>query len=325
MLTARKATVSIALVTLSLLLAMPAHVHANGDEPSSVTVTFFHSPTAEAKWVHFTPAPPGDPDTWSIKLSLPCNIGDFSCYAGASLHNVAGSAPATPPSFDFLSTVASTSSGGSPRLHVDFSDGGSIELRPLVWIANVWTHEDGSGTDWDNNGGTCGFRYEQTYTVVLACHPGATVTGVIVVTDPAWLAGPYTHYVDNISYGNALITSPSGVCQESDGNGDFQGDHGKGNFKHDGDGCLDGDNDNVQSTDRGDGHDFQSTQVDTIQYNDLGNTVTITGLGTSNGIPVAFVFVALETGPTTPGWVSFVFSDGYTNAGTLIDGSVLLH
>jgi hypothetical protein len=81
----------------------------------------------------------------------------------------------------------------------------------------------------------------------------------------------------------------------------------------------------VQSTNRGDGRDFQSTQVDSIQYNDLGNTVTITGLGTSNGLPMAFVFVGLETGPTTPGWVSFAFSDGYTSAGTLIDGSVLLH
>ncbi len=121
------------------------------------------------------------------------------------------------------------------------------------------------------------------------------------------------------------FTAPNCHCRESDGQGDFQGDHGKGNFKFDGDGCLDGDNDNVQSTNHGDGHDFQSTQVDSIQYSDLGNTVTITGLGTKNGIPVAFVFVALETGPTTPGWVSFAFSDGYTNAGTLIDGSILLH
>src|SRR2546425_10002301 len=145
MLTARKATVSIALVTLSLLLAMPAHVHANGDEPSSVTVTFFHSPTAEAKWVHFTPAPPGDPDTWSIKLSLPCNIGDFSCYAGASLHNVAGSAPATPPSFDFLSTVASTSSGGCPPPPVALRSRGRPAHQPPLPVAHALYHQDRGG------------------------------------------------------------------------------------------------------------------------------------------------------------------------------------
>src|SRR2546425_11903640 len=156
MLTARKATVSIALVTLSLLLAMPAHVHANGDEPSSVTVTFFHSPTAEAKWVHFTPAPPGDPDTWSIKLSLPCNIGDFSCYAGASLHNVAGSAPATPPSFDFLSTVASTSSGGGPPLPLGLSGGGGTEIRPPLLLSHPLAPEKGRGTGGGNKTEGCG-------------------------------------------------------------------------------------------------------------------------------------------------------------------------
>jgi hypothetical protein len=121
------------------------------------------------------------------------------------------------------------------------------------------------------------------------------------------------------------FSAPNCHCRESDGNGDFHSGQGEGNFKFDGDGCKDGDSDNVQSTNRGDGHDFQSTQIDSIQYNDLGNIVTITGVGTSNGLPVAFIFVALETGPTTPGWVSFAFSDGYTSAGTLIDGTILLH
>ena len=43
--------------------------------------------------------------------------------------------------------------------------------------------------------------------------------------------------------------------------------------------------------------------------------MTITGIGTSNGAPVGFVFVAVQTSPTSPGSVSFNFSDGYTNAG----------
>jgi hypothetical protein len=42
-------------------------------------------------------------------------------------------------------------------------------------------------------------------------------------------------------------------------------------------------------------------------------------------LKVGFVFTAIETGPTIPGWVSFAFSDGYTNAGTLTNGSILLH
>ena len=55
------------------------------------------------------------------------------------------------------------------------------------------------------------------------------------------------------------------------------------------------------------------------------NTMTVVGLGTVNGLPVVFTFVATETGAGTPGLVSFVFSDGYTNAGTLTSGSITLH
>ncbi len=216
----------IRLLTTSLVLTLAAAAPTLA-HPSGATVTFFHSPTAEAKWVHFTPPPPGDPDTWSIKLRLPCAIGDFSCYAGAELHNVAGPPPTVPPAFDFRSTVTSPG-GGSPRLVMCFSDGANcssrMELRPLVWVANVWTHEDGNGIDWDNNGGTCGYRYATTYNLGVACHPGATVTDVFVVTDSAWLAGPYIHYIDNIRYGAALITSPRSSCGNGNGNGDGDGE-----------------------------------------------------------------------------------------------------
>jgi hypothetical protein len=115
-------------------------------------------------------------------------------------------------------------------------------------------------------------------------------------------------------------------CDESDGNGDFKGQQ-QGNFSFDDDGCKDGDQDNVQSTNRGDGRDFQSTRIDTVRTDSVGNVnmITITGVGTSSGLAVSFVFMAIETGATTPGWVGFTFSDGYTSAGTLTSGSILLH
>lgn len=177
-------------------------------------LTFFHNDSAQAKWVHFTPTPSGDPDTWSIKLLLPappqsCLPPNYiNCpYAGANLNGVAGPPPANAPSFDYYSTVAGAS-GGSPRLHMDFSDGGSIELRPLTLVADMWiregpggagtpTSDPGFATNWDSNGGTMGgscpavFAYGVTYAVAVACHPGATVTDAFVVTDsaciPQWL------------------------------------------------------------------------------------------------------------------------------------------
>ncbi len=90
-------------------------------------------------------------------------------------------------------------------------------------------------------------------------------------------------------------------------------------------GCLDGDRDRVDSSDRGDGKDFQSTKIHSVMYDNTAHTITVAGLGTVNGVLVAYTFVALETSLATPGWVSFTFSDGYTNAGLLTSGSILLH
>jgi len=144
------------------------------------------------------------------------------------------------------------------------------------------------------------------------------------------VVGYFNGLLDDIRiYNRALaageIQAISGACNEADGNGDFHGSSGKGNFNADDDKCEDGIPNQVSSTNVGDGKDFQSTQISTTTFDAVANTVTITGLGTHGGVPVAFTFVALETGPTTPGWVSFAFSDGYTNAGTLVSGSILLH
>jgi hypothetical protein len=116
-----------------------------------------------------------------------------------------------------------------------------------------------------------------------------------------------------------------GGCHEGDGGGNFHGDRGDGDFAFDGDGCIDGDQDRVDSQNRGDGKDFHSTRIDSIAVDSLGHTLTIQGVGTSSGVPVAFVLVAVESTALTPGTISYTFSDGYTNAGPLLTGSVLLH
>jgi hypothetical protein len=114
-------------------------------------------------------------------------------------------------------------------------------------------------------------------------------------------------------------------CRESDGEGDFHGTNGNGHFSFDRDGCIDGDRDSIDSSNRGDGKDFHSTEIDSAKYDDTAHTMTVVGLGTVNGLPVIFTFVATETGYGTPGLVNFVSSDGYTNAGPLTNGSIILH
>jgi hypothetical protein len=130
--------------------------------------------------------------------------------------------------------------------------------------------------------------------------------------------------VDDMGTGNT-VKDNNGCCGEADGEGDFHGDHGNGHFAMDSDGCRDGDTDQVKMTDRGDGHDFQSTSINSAAFDPLTNTLTITGVGITSGLPVAFTLVAIETGPATPGWVSFVSSDGFANSGPLTSGTILLH
>jgi hypothetical protein len=114
-------------------------------------------------------------------------------------------------------------------------------------------------------------------------------------------------------------------CHEGDGAGSFHGARGDADFKFNSDGCLDGSPDGVSSQDRGDGKDFQSTRIDSITVDDLASTLTVQGVGTSAGVPVAFVMVAVASTAVNPGSVAYTFSDGYANSGPLTSGSVSLH
>jgi hypothetical protein len=114
-------------------------------------------------------------------------------------------------SFDFNPNQTG-GSGGSPRMVVQFNDGGNGDLRPLNWTANTWTHLDGmTGNNWDNNGGSCGFLYATTWTGVLACHSGATITGIFVVNDSGWLYPTTGEQVtlDNVTVNTLIATGPA--------------------------------------------------------------------------------------------------------------------
>lgn len=167
------------------------------------SVSFFQGGNGNAHWSH-------DESNGDDKFSMELDVPDASSYGGAYLHHVEGQpAPEEAPSFDFYSTVSGLS-GGSPRLHINFSDGGGADLRPQMWEQDMWTTVDGNGMNWDSNGLTCGYQYATTYAAVLACHPGATVTSAYVVSDSGWLHPEgYVHYIDNLQYGGVTISQPS--------------------------------------------------------------------------------------------------------------------
>jgi hypothetical protein len=202
---------------------------------------------------------------------------------------------------------------------------------------DTWQQWDALNGCWWDNGGQLGYGGTLTSPLsnFIALHPDATIVnpnglgGLRLAVGYASPTDQFDGNIDMVTVGvNGSSTSydfEHSTCREADGHGHYKGHDGNGqgdfSFHH---GCREGDDD-VHSSDRGDGKDFHSTRVDSVQYDGAANTMTVTGVGLAGGVPVSFVFVALETGPTTPGWVSFTFSDGYSVAGTLLDGSVLLH
>ena len=66
-------------------------------------------------------------------------------------------------------------------------------------------------------------------------------------------------------------------------------------------------------------------QVKSVSYDNVAHTVTIAGLGTNNGLPVAFTIVAVDSSLVPPGMFSITLSNVYTNSGNLLDGNIARH
>jgi hypothetical protein len=158
----------------------------------------------------------------------PAQLYGVTC-GGASLFGTA--LPTTDPhqitalSFDF-NPDRSGPSGVSPRLVVCFSDGSGCDsngsLAPLQWSANTWTHVDGFAPSdgvtnvWSNRGGSCGAAENTTWSAVVACHPGASITEVAVVNDSGSLYPSGTQVLlNNLTVNNVTARAVQPVLAQS--------------------------------------------------------------------------------------------------------------
>src|SRR4029077_8182898 len=117
----------------------------------------------------------------------------------------------------------------------------------------------------------------------------------------------------------------AGSCRNADGKGDVNGKKGgSAHFDVHEDNCN-RQGDSADFSDPSSGTDFHSAQVNSVAYDDVAHTVTLAGLGTNNGLPVAFTIVATDSSLVPPGLFSITLSDGYSNSGRLLDGSVTLY
>ena len=78
-------------------------------------------------------------------------------------------------------------------------------------------------------------------------------------------------------------------------------------------------------SDSGSAVKFQSTQITAATFDQVAHTVTLTGSGTNNGRPVTFTIVAADSSLAAPGLFGITLSDGYSNSGALLDGTVTVY
>jgi hypothetical protein len=128
-------------------------------------------------------------------------------------------------SFDF-NPQFSGPIGHSPRLVVCFSDGAGCDsngsLGPVQWTANTFTHvdgfapSDGATNVWSNSGGTCGSTYNTTWSAIISCHPGATITEVVVVNDAGsqYPAGAQVVF-NNLTFNNVTANATQPILAQT--------------------------------------------------------------------------------------------------------------
>ncbi|HYM50549.1 MAG TPA: hypothetical protein VET65_08230 [Candidatus Limnocylindrales bacterium] len=113
---------------------------------------------------------------------------------------------------------------------------------------------------------------------------------------------------------------------EGDGNGNVQGENGgSASFQSDEDGAKDGDQNSEQLSDPGAHDSFHSTQIESVVFDGVLHTVTVTGEGVNQaGVAVAFVIVEQAATATAPAAYAVQLSDGYATGGPLLGGTVTL-
>ena len=195
------------------------------------------------------------------------------------------------------------SCSGNRDLYDDFG----VAIRPTTGLASI-TYSDDQFDQYNQNVGSA----ENTCTAGLNNSGSCDHTSIATQTSGAGVVG-------NGGGG-------AGGCHEGDAQGSIHGKSGgTATFQSDEDSCADRDQDSEQMKDSGAGADFHSTSIQSVVFDDSLGTMTIYGQGLDNGKAVTFVIEEQAPNGLIPAIYSIQLSDGYTNSGSLISGSIALH
>jgi hypothetical protein len=236
-----------------------------------------------------------------------------------------------------LTVQIKTTVGGSPALGLTLTSATvpvtSVPVYPTFrWVSVPLSAPSSAGTQ---------------YAIVLSAPTtnfGAYEWGCGTGVDPYPRGDPFVSADGGVSWTGPLpgvdfafqtFVTPGARCDERDGAGDIEGEHHtdkddpehshKAHFQMSRDNCEDHNGEHVDVQDSDSGTNFHSTHVNSVSFNKAASALTITGTGLDNGVPVSFVAVAVDHGATALDTFSIVLSDGYSNAGHLLDGAITLH
>jgi hypothetical protein len=165
--------------------------------------------------------------------------------------------------------------------------------------------------------------------------PACSPKGITRVVSPGTVfgslhdIGPSGHVFQLSS--PAITAPPPSACRGEDGEADeddAKHDGGKAHASMHHKECEENQNEMAGEDDYKDpssGIDFRSTQFTSVIHDEVAHSVTVTGLGTNNGLPVAFTIIAVDSTLVPPGTFTITLSNGYTNTGSLSAGSILLN
>ncbi|HZR32731.1 MAG TPA: hypothetical protein VFA76_12865 [Terriglobales bacterium] len=141
-------------------------------------------------------------------------------------------------------------------------------------------------------------------------------------------AGPSVTYFTRQKAAAAGIATKgkcAGTGHEAGGDGDEHGKNGgNAHFDFNYDDSGQGSN-SASFSDPGASVNFQAAQFTAATFDDVAHTVTLTGSGTNNGKPVAFTIVGADSSLAAPGLFGITLSDGYSNSGKLVSGSITVY
>jgi hypothetical protein len=159
----------------------------------------------------------------------------------------------------------------------------------------------------------------------IAIDPTSHLINVAYADNHAGTSVSYFTRQRTATAGIATKGKCAGSSHEAGGKGDQAGNHGGSahfDFNHD---DSNQQSDSADFSDPGAGINFQATQVTSAAFDEVAHSVTLTGLGTDNGLQVAFTIVAVDSSLVPPGLFSITLSDVYSNSGNLLDGGITVY